>query len=194
VGASLPQWALPASEHTRLFARWDIARVNLLRVVAGVAWYAIFRSGKIARQHGNGVADSRPSGSGNFDVQLWRKRLAKAVNYTRGQWEQLNVFCTDGAVPIDDNMSEREMKRVVLNRKNSLFVGNPRSGQTAAILANLTSANQRHEIDPQLYLTQLLVNLLSWLARDLNAWLPDQWKLRQATLLTTLQDTAIADS
>jgi len=27
-------------------------------------------------------------------------------------------------VPIDNNVSEREMKRVVLNRKNSLFVGN----------------------------------------------------------------------
>jgi len=35
------------------------------------------------------------------------------------------VFCSDGAVPIDNNVSEREMKRVVLNRKNSLFVGNP---------------------------------------------------------------------
>jgi len=28
------------------------------------------------------------------------------------------VFCSDGAVPIDNNVSEREMKRVVLNRKN----------------------------------------------------------------------------
>jgi hypothetical protein len=42
-------------------------------------------------------------------------------------------------VPIDNNVSEREMKRVVLNRKNSLFVGNPRGGRTAAILASLTS-------------------------------------------------------
>jgi hypothetical protein len=36
------------------------------------------------------------------------------------------VFTSDGSVPIDNNASEREMKRVVLNRKNSLFVGNPR--------------------------------------------------------------------
>jgi hypothetical protein len=32
-------------------------------------------------------------------------------------------------VPIDNNVSEREMKRVVLNRKNSLFVGNARGGR-----------------------------------------------------------------
>ena len=65
----------------------------------------------------------------------------------------------DGAVPIDNNVSEREMKRVVLNRKNSLFVGNARGGRTAAILASLTSTCRRHDVDPQLYLTQLLVNL-----------------------------------
>ena len=59
--------------------------------------------------------------------------MAEAVNYTLSQWSELTVFCSDGAVPIDNNVSEREMKRVVLNRKNSLFVGNPRGGRTAAI-------------------------------------------------------------
>ena len=118
----------------------------------------------------------------------WKKQLlpkhpmAEAVNYTLGQWTELNVFCSDGAVPIDNNVSEREMKRVVLNRKNSLFVGNPRGGRTAAILASLTSTCRRHEVDPQLYLTQLLMNLSTWPARELDAWLPDHWKLRHAAL------------
>jgi transposase len=114
----------------------------------------------------------------------WKQQLlpkhpmAEAVSYVLGQWEELNVFCSDGAVPIDNNVSEREMKRVVLNRKNSLFVGNPRGGRTAAILASLTSSCRRHEVDPQLYLTQLLVNLPGLCVRDLPAWLPDQWKRR----------------
>jgi hypothetical protein len=43
--------------------------------------------------------------------------------------------------------------------KNSLCVGNPRGGRTAAILDSLTSTCRRHEIDFQLYLTQLLINL-----------------------------------
>lgn len=122
----------------------------------------------------------------------WKEQLlpkhpmAEAVNYTLGQWAELNVFCSDGAVPIDNNVSEREMKRVVLNRKNSLFVGNPRGGRTAAILASLTSTCRRHEIDPQLYLTQLLVNLPSWPMRDLDAWLPDQWKQAQAARCAAL--------
>ena len=113
---------------------------------------------------------------------IWKEQLlpkhpmADAVNYTLGQWEALTVFTTDGAVPIDNNVSEREMKRIVLNRKNSLFVGNPRGGRTAAILASLTSSCRRHDMDPHLYFMQLLVSLPTWPARDLDAWLPDRWK------------------
>jgi hypothetical protein len=87
----------------------------------------------------------------------WKEQLlpkhpmAEAVSYTLSQWDEPNVFCCDGAVAIDNNVSEWEMKRVVLNRKNSLFVGNARSGRTASILASLISGCRRHEVDPQLY-------------------------------------------
>ncbi len=124
----------------------------------------------------------------------WKERLlpkhpmAEAIHYALGQWAELNVFCADGAVPIDNNVSEREMKRVVLNRKNSLFVGNPRGGRTAAILASLTSTCRRHDVDPQLYLTQLLTNLPSARMSELSAWLPDQWKLLQHPRLASLQN------
>ena len=111
---------------------------------------------------------------------LPRHPMAEAIQYALAQWNELTLFSTDGAIPIDNNVSEREMKRVVLNRKNSLFVGNPRGGRTAAILASLTSTCRRHEIDPQLYLTQLLVNLPGLPSRQLAAWLPDQWKQRQS--------------
>jgi transposase len=74
------------------------------------------------------------------------------------------------AVPIDNNISEREMKRVVLNRKNSLFVGNLRGGRTAAKLASLASTCRRHDVDPQLYLTRLLINLPAVQMSELAAW------------------------
>lgn len=90
------------------------------------------------------------------------------------------MFAADGAVPIDNNVSEREMKRVVLNRKNSLFVGNERGGRTAAVLSSITSTCRRHAVDPQRYLTQLLTNLPSTPLSQLDDWLPDHWKLNQA--------------
>ena len=121
----------------------------------------------------------------------WKEQLlpkhpmAEAVNYALNQWDELNVFCCDGAVPIDNNVSEREMKRIILNRKNSLFVGNPRGGRTAAILASLTSTCRRHEVDPQLYLTQLLMNLPQAKMSELPNWLPDQWKIRHLARIAT---------
>lgn len=127
---------------------------------------------------------------------VWKEQLlpkhpmAEAVNYTLDHWTELTVFCSDGAVPIDNNASEREMKRVILNRKNSLFVGNPRGGRTAAILASLTSTCRRHQIDPQLYLTQLLMNLPQTKLSELDAWLPDQWKIRQAARQEALNKAA----
>ena len=128
----------------------------------------------------------------------WKEQLlpkhpmAEAVNYTLSQWAELNVFCSDGAVPIDNNVSEREMKRVVLNRKNSLFVGNPRGGRTAAILASLTSTCRRHEVDPQLYLTQLLMNLPQAKVSELSDWLPDQWKIRHAARMASFNTVSPA--
>ena len=117
--------------------------------------------------------------------------MAEAVNYTLSQWAELNVFCFDGAVPIDNNVSEREMKRVVLNRKNSLFVGNARGGRTAAILASLTSTCRRHEVDPQLYLTQLLMNLPEVKVNELSDWLPDQWKIRHLVRMASFNSASV---
>jgi hypothetical protein len=86
------------------------------------------------------------------------------------------VFCTDSTVPIDNNVSEREMTRIVLNRKNSLFFGNLRGSRTASILASLTSTCNRHDIERELYLTQLPTDLRQVRKSPLLNWLPDKWK------------------
>lgn len=131
--------------------------------------------------------ESAPLLAGFKDKLLgWRDQLLpkhpmrEAVQYALNQWDALNVFAADGSVPIDNNVSEREMKRVVLNRKNSLFVGNERGGHTAAVLSSLTSTCRRHAIDPQRYLTQLLTNLPATPMSQLDQWLPDVWKRNQA--------------
>jgi transposase len=116
------------------------------------------------------------------DQLLPKHPMAEAVNYALNQWDELNVFVGDGTVPIDNNVSERDVKRIVLNRKNSLFVGNERGGRTAAILSSLTSTCKRHGIDPQHYLTQLLINLPATPVSRLSDWLPNQFKLRAPLL------------
>jgi hypothetical protein len=116
----------------------------------------------------------------------WKEQLlpkhpmAEALNYALSQWTEPNVFCSDGAVNINNNVSEREIKRVVLHRKNRLFVGNHRAGRMAAILAILTNTCRRHDVDPQLYLTELLTNLSQARKSELPNWFSDQWKRHQA--------------
>ena len=44
---------------------------------------------------------------------IWKEQLlprhpmAEAIQYALTEWTELNVFCSDGAVPIDNNGSER---------------------------------------------------------------------------------------
>ena len=117
----------------------------------------------------------------------WKQQLlpkhpmAEAVGYVLNQWKPLTAFLGDGAIPIHNNLAEQQMKRIALGRKNYLFVGNERGGRTAAILSSITSTCRRHEIDPQLYFTQLLANLPSTPMSQLEQWLPDVWKRRQGS-------------
>jgi len=106
--------------------------------------------------------------------------LAEAIGYTLNQWSELTLFTTDGAVPIHNNLAEQQMKRIALLRKNALFAGSLRGGETAAILSSLTSTCRRHEINPQAYLTQLLANLPDTPINRIDDWLPDRWKMTSA--------------
>ena len=106
--------------------------------------------------------------------------LAEAIGYTLNQWRELTLFTSDPAVPLHNNLAEQQMKRIALLRKNALFAGSPRGGETAAILSSLTSTCRRHEINPQTYLTQLLANLPDTPISRLDEWLPDQWQKKRA--------------
>ncbi len=49
------------------------------------------------------LAELRQKLLGWKEELLPKHPMAEAVNYTLGQWSELNVFCSDGAVPIDNN-------------------------------------------------------------------------------------------
>lgn len=84
----------------------------------------------------------------------------------------------DGGLPVDRNLTKREMKRHAPSRKASLLVGIERSGRTAAVLSCITSNCRRHGIAPP-YLMQLLANLPATPVSTLDEWMPDQWRQRQ---------------
>jgi hypothetical protein len=114
------------------------------------------------------------------EALLPKHPLALAIAYTLNQWQELTLFLSDGAVPIHNNLAEQQMKRIALLRKNALFVATERGGHTTAVISSLTSTCRRHAINPQLYLTQLLANLLDTPMSRLDEWLPDKWKKRSS--------------
>jgi hypothetical protein len=104
-----------------------------------------------------------------------RSPLAKAIAYARNQWPALNVYVTQGFLAIDNNASERAMKRVALGRKNWLFAGNDRAAENAARLWSLLASCERHHVDPQRYLTSVLAKIGSTPPEELDQFLPDVW-------------------
>ena len=72
------------------------------------------------------------------------------------------------------------MKSVALGRKNELFVGSDRGGQTAAVLTTLCTTCKNLGIAPQSYLRDVLERIGTHPARRLDERRPDRWKAIRA--------------
>jgi hypothetical protein len=102
--------------------------------------------------------------------------LAKAINYAKNQREALRTFLDDGRVPIDNNWSERELRRIAWGRDNWLFVGSEDGGRAAAHFISLIASCQLHGIEPLGYLRDLFC-LLPWWPKSqvLVSWFSVNW-------------------
>ena len=66
-----------------------------------------------------------------------RSPLGKALTYAINQWPSLERFLDDGHLPIDNNAVEREIRPIVVGRKNWLFAGSDEGGDRAAVMYSL---------------------------------------------------------
>jgi transposase len=90
------------------------------------------------------------------EVVLPRSPTAAAITYAENQWQALTTYATQGFLNIDNNASERALKRVAIGRKNWLFAGNDAAAENQARLWSLIASAERHGLDPQRYLTSIL--------------------------------------
>ena len=106
----------------------------------------------------------------------------QAVNYALNQWDDLCLFTTLGCLAIDNNAAERSLRGIALGRKNWLFIGSPRGGQTAAILFSVLASCKRHEVEPWAYLRNVLQRLATPCTREqLRQLFPHRWKPNPVT-------------
>ncbi len=102
------------------------------------------------------------------------------MQYMLNQWDALTTYTTQGFLNIDNNASERALKRVALGRKNWLFAGNDAAAENHARLWSLIASCERHSVDPQRYLTSVLAKIGTTPHEELKQFLPDVWKREDA--------------
>jgi transposase len=123
---------------------------------------------------------------------LPKSPIAEAFGYALNHWTALCRYTEAGFLAIDNNVAEREMKRIAVGRKNWLFVGSDKGGRTAAVLFSFTSTCHRLGVEPWAYLQDILGRLPATAAEDLANLLPDRWQAtrKQAAATTPAKDSA----
>ena len=101
--------------------------------------------------------------------------IGAALRYADSQWDALGVFLDDERVPLDNNGSERALRRVALGRKNFLFVHHAEAGANIAGLYSLVATCEARGINPFDYLTDVLGRVQDHPNARLDELLPGAW-------------------
>ena len=100
---------------------------------------------------------------------------AKAIAYTLGHWTALTRHLDDGAVALDNNHLERQIKPWAMGRRAWLFAGSELAGQRAAIIMSLVQSARMNRHDPWAYLRDVLQRLPTLLNSQIEDLLPHRW-------------------
>jgi transposase len=94
------------------------------------------------------------------EIQTWalgqrvlpERSLGKAISYLLGPWIGLTRFLDDPRIPLDNNLTERGLRGVVLGRKNHYGSRSRRGTEVAAIFYSLVESAKLGGVDPKRYL------------------------------------------
>ena len=90
---------------------------------------------------------------------LPRSAIGKALGYLRNQWPALQVYLTDGRIPIDNDQSEQTIRPLTVGRNNWLFLGHPHAAPGRLQMYSVVSSAQRHHLMIDDYLEDVLRKL-----------------------------------
>jgi len=107
---------------------------------------------------------------------LPKSPIGKAVTYLLNQWDALLRYLDDPILEIDNNLSERTLRMVVLGRVNYLFADSEAWARRAANIYSLVASCKLNEIDPFAYFSDILVRISTHPADKIDELLPGNWK------------------
>jgi transposase len=115
-------------------------------------------------------------------VRDQRGLLRTALGYAHRQRGPLTRFYDDGRLMLDNNASERELRRIAVGRKNWLFVGSDDHAQAAGNLLALIASARLHGLDPEAYLRDVFRVLPYWPRGRFLELCPRDWLATRARL------------
>jgi transposase len=128
------------------------------------------------------------------DLELWlkdqRSRLSRSasvaqpIDYLLKRWPSFTRFLQDGRVCLTNNAAERALRGFALGRRSWLFAGSERGADRAAAIATLITTANLNEVDPLVWLADVLARINGHPARTLADLLPWNWKTAQAGIAT----------
>lgn len=98
--------------------------------------------------------------------------MDKAVNYLNNFWKQLFKYTEDGAFSIDNNIAERQIRPLAVERKNTLFFGSHSMAKAAAIYHSVISTCKMMGYSVIEYLEKFFQKIVQG-ESDYNKLLPD---------------------
>ncbi len=106
---------------------------------------------------------------------LPKSPVGQAIGYVLPRWDGFVRDCQQGALSIDNNLSERMIRPLTIGRKNWMFLGSDTGGKAAAILYGVIASAKSNEVEPFADVRALLRELTGNGPADLSALLSDIW-------------------
>jgi transposase len=114
-----------------------------------------------------------------------KSKLATAIRYALSRWEGLTIFIEDGRIELDNNIVERSIRPIALNRKNALFAGSDGGAEPWATVASLIETCKLNAVDPLAYLIDVLTRIVNGHTnRDIDQLLPWAYATQELKAVT----------
>jgi transposase len=126
-------------------------------------------------------------------VRHQRGLLRSALGYIVRQKEALLRVLDDGRLILDNNRSERELRRIAVGRKAWMFVGSDDHATAAGHIFSLIASARLHGLDPEAYLRDLFRVLAHWPKGRYLELAPKYWAATRARLVPKQLDVEIGD-
>ena len=122
---------------------------------------------------------------------LPRSPLADALRYAQNHRQAMCRFLEDGRLELDNNRSERALRKVACGRNNWLFAGSAMGAHRAAVLYTLVQSSRELGLSPFEYLRDVIERVSTHPARLIEELTPRGWKAAREAA-TQAQATELA--